>query len=126
MFTDLMEFESIQPGAFSKLACLRTMYVWMCFTFSTKQNKMRTQNLIYQKKNLWHKWTVISQNIYDFMQGHRYLKKKTPLVLNFHLKTKEIGMDGKAFPRKYINTCTQKKGKKHFRFSFVSQFSYRD
>lgn len=27
MFTDLMEFESIQPGAFSKLACLRSMYV---------------------------------------------------------------------------------------------------
>lgn len=27
MFTDLMEFESIQPGAFSELACLRTMYV---------------------------------------------------------------------------------------------------
>ncbi|XP_055322099.1 thyrotropin receptor isoform X2 [Sitodiplosis mosellana] len=30
MFTDLMEFESIQPGAFSKLACLRTIYISNC------------------------------------------------------------------------------------------------
>ncbi|XP_031619803.1 lutropin-choriogonadotropic hormone receptor-like isoform X2 [Contarinia nasturtii] len=27
MFTDLMEFESIQPGSFSELVCLRTIYI---------------------------------------------------------------------------------------------------